>query len=596
MFSNILSSASEVWPQWLIFSLYMAAILGVAVFTRKKSKSIDGFMFANKGVGGWLSAFAYGATYFSAVIFVGYAGKFGWNFGLSAIWIGIGNALIGTLLAWVVLAKRTKRMTTTLGARTMPEFFEKRYESKHIKLVASLVIFVFLLPYSASVYQGMGYIFEAVLHIDAMWCILILAGLTAIYLFLGGYFATTITDFIQGIIMIVGITIVLFTLLAKPEMNWGEGLAGLVENGLGFIPSAQGGATFMDSPMFNIIILVLLTSFGIWGLPQSVHKFYAIKDEKAIKKGAVISTIFALIVGIGAYFVGSMVTRFVSGDTFTGPLGSNTDKLVPEMLVQNLGPALLGLIIVLLFSASMSTLAALSLSSSSTITMDVCKGYIKKDMSDKNTNITLRVLCLVFVAVSAVLAIVEIDAIVTMMSLSWGTLAGCFIGPYVFGLYSKKMNKAGAYASIVTSIVLTFSLIFGLGAYVASATGVVSPDAGQLFMLGIQRSPFIGVLAMAASVIITPLASLIFAKLNPSGELIAKIFPTKAGKGNNNAFDVIENMTNNMSTEEIKQAIESMQNDEDDLDLDLEFVSDDMDESFNQVEESINKVGESIKE
>lgn len=530
--STILSSA-EVWPQWLIFGIYIAVILAVAFITRKKSLSVEGFMFANKGVGGWLSAFAYGATYFSAVVFVGYAGKFGWSFGLSAVWTGIGNMIFGTLLAWIVLAKRTKLMTSSLGARTMPEFFEKRYESSHIKLVASLVIFIFLLPYSASVYQGMGYIFEAVLGIDAMWCIVILAGLTAVYLFLGGYFATTVTDFIQGIIMLVGVTAAVFMFLGNDKMNWGEGLSALWNDAnLTFIPNAitPEGKTFLDNQLFNVIILVLLTSFGIWGLPQSVHKFYAIKDDKAIKRGTIISTVFAAIVGCGAYFMGSMITRFVSVDTFQNELGGNFDKLMPAMIVENLPSAMLGLIVVLLFAASMSTLAALSMSSSSTVTVDFVKGYVKKDMPDSNMQILLRVLCLVFVAISAVLAIVEIDAIVSMMSLSWGAIAGCFIGPYVYGLYSKKANKAGAYASIVFSLLLTFALIIGLGYYVKQSAGI-DPTFGEAFKAGIGKSPFIGVCTMVGSMLITPIASLIFGKkCKVSDDTIAKSF---AGIGKN---------------------------------------------------------------
>jgi len=506
MFENILS-ANSTWSQWLIFAVYMAVILFVAFFTRKKSKSVEGFMFANKGVGAWFTAFAYGATYFSAVVFVGYAGKFGWNFGLSAVWVGIGNMIIGTLFAWLVLAKRTKKMTTLLSARTMPEFFEKRYDSKHIKLVASLVIFVFLLPYSASVYQGMGYIFEAVLHIDAIWCILILAGLTAIYLFLGGYFATTITDFIQGIIMLVGVTAAVFMFLANDKMNWGEGLTALFNDpNLTLLANSEtpAGKTFLDNQLFNVIILVCLTSFGIWGLPQSVHKFYAVKDNNAIKKGMAISTLFSAIVGIGAYFMGSMVTRFV--DTMPE---AGADRLIPQMIVENLPPAMLGLIIVLLFSASMSTLASLSLSSASTVTVDFMKGYVKKNMPDSNMQILLRVLCLVFVALSAVLAILEIDAIVSMMSLSWGAIAGCFIGPYIYGLYSKKANKAGAYASIIASILVTIFLIIWLGYFQLDGT---NPSFGQAIKAGISRSPFIGVVSMAVSMIVTPLFSLIFNK------------------------------------------------------------------------------------
>ena len=521
--SLISAAGGEVWPQWLIFGVYMAVILAVALITRRKSTSVEGFMFANKGVGGWLSAFAYGATYFSAVVFVGYAGKFGWNFGLSAVWIGIGNMIIGTLAAWLVLANRTKVMTAKLGARTMPEFFEKRYESKYIKLFAALTIFVFLLPYSASVYQGMGYIFEAALGIDSMWCILILAALTAAYLFLGGYFAT-----IQGLIMIVGIVVTVFMLLDLPQMNWGEGLGALfADPDLTLIPNpvTPEGGTFLDNQLFNIIILVCLTSFGMWGMPQSIHKFYAVKDKAAIRKGAVISTVFSAIVGCGAYFMGSMITRFVS----EVPDG-NFDRLVPTMLVENLPSALLGLIIVLLFSASMSTLAALSLSSSSTVTVDFYKGYVRKTAPESNLNILIRVLCLVFVAVSAVLAIVEIDAIVSMMSLSWGAIAGCFMGPYVYGLYSKKANKAGAYASIIFSLLLTFALIVGLGYFSLRSDGL-DPAFGEAFKAGIGQSPFIGVVTMAASMIVTPVASLIFSrKCAVSRELLDSIFPAALPK------------------------------------------------------------------
>lgn len=518
---NTLISATSAW-QFIIFFVYLAMLVVVAILCSKKSKGLNQFMFANKGVGGWLSAFAYGATYFSAVIFVGYAGKFGWNFGLGAIWIGIGNTVFGTFLAWKVLAKRTKLMTTTLQARTMPEFFEKRYQSKHIKLVASLLIFIFLLPYSSSVYQGLGHIFSTVLGLKPIYCIVILAGVTAFYLFLGGYMATSITDFIQGTIMIVGITVCVLMLLNNDAVNWGSGLNKLIDNNLGFFPATSvPGKTFLDSPLFNLIILILLTSFGIWGLPQSIHKFYAIKDNSAIKKGTVISTIFSLIVGGGAYFMGSLITLFVSKDTFINDLGKNYDRLVPEMITNNLSPALLGLIIVLLFSASMSTLASLSLSSASTVSIDFYKGYLRKKASETSTTVLMRVLCLVFVGISALLAIAQIDAIVTMMSLSWGVLAGCFIGPYVLGLYSKKINKMGAYASMITTLLITAILIIVLG--------VVLAPSGATFITilktGIGRSPLIGVTCMAMSFVVTPIFSKIFSKKYAvKQELIATLF------------------------------------------------------------------------
>ena len=509
--------AHGVWPQWLIFSIYTVAILAIAIYTRKKSKSVNEFMFANKNVGGWLSAFSYGTTYFSAVVFIGFAGKTGWTYGFSSIWIGIGNAIFGTLLAWLVLAKRTKFMTSKLNAKTMPEFFEKRYDSKYIKLFSALIIFVFLVPYSASVYQGMGYMFEKTLGLKAYYCILILAILTSIYLFIGGYFATTLTDFIQGIIMIFGLITVIGVLFGRNgESKIPEHLANFNFSGSkGFIPHGKG--KFFESPLFNISILTLLTSFGIWGLPQSIHKFYAIKDESEIKKGTIISTVFAAIIGVGAYLMGALVSVAFS-DSQVQNIG--IDKLVPTMLLGNLPSALFGLIMVLLFSASMSTLAALSLSSSSTITIDIINGYGKKKLKEKQTNIVLRVFCLVFVGVSAILAGFQVQAIVTLMALGWGAIAGCFIGPYVYGLFWKKTNKAGAYASFVTGLLLTLILTFVFGAV---KTPVGARTFSKLVKNGVSQSPIIGVITMIASMVVTPMFSAIFKNIDNTPD-VDKLF------------------------------------------------------------------------
>ena len=478
--------------------LYILMMVVVAYVCRKKSSTLDDFFLGGRGLGGWMSAFSYGTTYFSSVIFIGYAGKFGWSMGLSCILIGVGNALIGTLLAWKVLANKTRMLTRELDAVTMPDFFAKRYNSPKIKLLASVIIFVFLVPYSASVYQGLGYLFEMVFGIDKIWCIVIMAVLTAMYLFFGGYFATSLSDFLQGTIMLVGVVLMICFTLNAPEVNWGEGLEKLVNSGYGFSLSSEGG---WDSPLFNLIILILLTSFGIWGLPQSVHKFYTVRDKKAINQAMVVSTIFSLLVGGGAYFVGSMSHLFF--DTLPE---AGFDAVVPIMLSRALPAALLGLIVVLVLSASMSTLASLSLASGSAIAVDLYKGYLKPNATDKEVNIRLKVLCVLFIIGSVVLAILDSQAIVDFMSLSWGTLAGCFIGPYVLGLYCKKINKFGAWASLIMGLVTTFVLVFTFGAISPNPnfTGFIAIVKG-----GIGRSPLIGVICMAQSVLVTFAVSLV---------------------------------------------------------------------------------------
>lgn len=502
---------------YIILAVYILLLMGIAVFTHKKSASLNSFYLSNRGMSGWMSAFAYGTTYFSAVIFIGYAGKLGFGMGLAAIWIGITNAIIGSLFAWLVLAKRTRAMSQALEARTMPEFFEKRYESKYLKLYGSLVIFVFLIPYSTSVYQGLAYIIEAAYGLPFVWCIVIMAGLTGLYLFVGGYFAEALSAFIQGIIMIIGVFALVFFMLNTSAVNWGEGLKKLTDMGFGMIPSFQSGSgKIIDSPGFNLIILCSLTSFGIWSLPQSIHKFYTIKDNSAIVKGTVISTLFALIIGGSAYLNGGLSRLFF--DASNAPVG---DRVVPTMFeIVNMPSTLLGFIAVLMLSASMSTLSSLSLSSASTVSIDFYRGYIRKNASDANVKVLLRVLCLVFILISALLAIAEVDAIVTLMSLSWGTIAGCFIGPYIYGLYFKKANKAGAYASITFSLLLTLTLVLVFG-FTESPAGT---EFGKVLKQGIGRAPFIGVLAMASSMIVTPVVSLLTQKFAPTSKTIELCF------------------------------------------------------------------------
>lgn len=483
----------------LILLAYVAMMVCIAFYSRKKSRTLSSYFLGNRGIGGWMAAFSYGTTYFSAVVFIGYAGKFGMSMGLSAVWIGLANAILGSLFAWWVLAKRTRQMTRVLKTRTMPEFFEKRYNNKYIKLVSSIIIFIFLIPYSTSVYQGLGMLFEMVFGIDFYWCIIIMAAMTALYLFFGGYFATVITDFIQGIIMIGGVIAMLILMMRAPQVNGAEGLRTLMDTGFGLFPTFNAPTgNVMDSPAFNLIIITMLTSFGIWAMPQSVHKFYTIKDNKAIKKGAIISTVFALIIGGSAYFNGGLARLFFPAALPAG----GADAVIPQMLIKASFPgAMLGLIMVLLLSASMSTLSALALSGSSALIIDGYKGYIDKNASENKIKGILRVVCLIFVIVSALLAILRIDAIVTLMSISWGCLAGCFIGPFIYGLYSKKVTSTAAMVSIISGVSLTviLTVVFGL---VAGASGFVG-----VIKAGIQRAPLTGVICMAFSMIITPIVS-----------------------------------------------------------------------------------------
>ena len=492
--------------------IYVAIMMGIGVYTARQTRSVSDFVLGSHSVGSWLTAFAYGTSYFSAVVFIGYAGQFGWTYGVSAAWVGVGNALLGSLLAWIVLGRRTRIMTQSLGAKTMPEYFEKRWNSKGLKIAAALIVFVFLIPYTASVYNGLSRLFNMAFQIESEGAykiiIIVMALLTAIYVILGGYAATAINDFIQGIVMLIGIAAVVICAIQN-QGGLTSALAALGEievNG----KTNPLNSVFGPDPL-NLLGVVILTSLGTWGLPQMIHKFYAIKSENDIKKGAVISTVFALIVAGGSYLLGGFdrlfctLTEDGSGKTVISTLSNGKpdfDAMIPSLLHTALPDILIGLVVVLVLSASMSTLSSLVLTSSSTLTIDLIKPNLKK-CSDKKEMLIMRVLIAVFLVISVLLAFNKNASISTLMSYSWGALAGAFLGPFMYGLFSRKITKPAVWTSFILGIGLTLvhMFLFGFG-----WNPELSKAAASL-PLNLASPINAGAIAMLLSLIMVPVVS-----------------------------------------------------------------------------------------
>lgn len=467
----------------VLLVLFFAVMVAVGVYSRKHATSVDGFVLGGRSVGPWLTAFAYGTSYFSAVVFVGYAGQFGWKYGLASTWIGLGNAIIGSLLAWVVLGRRTKVMTQHLNVKTMPDFFGERYGSKALKITASAIVFIFLVPYTASVYNGLSRLFGMAFNIPYTYCVLGMAAFTAVYVILGGYMATAINDFIQGIIMLGGIIGVIGAVLS--------GQGGFIQaiRKMAEIPSdvpvtmGQPGAftSFFGPDPLNLLGVVILTSLGTWGLPQMIGKFYAIKDEKAINTGTVISTLFAVVISGGCYFLGGFGRLFDNASIYDEAGNVVFDSIVPYML-STLPDILIGIVIVLVLSASMSTLASLVLTSSSTLTLDFLKDNVMKNMSEKKQVRTMQVLIVFFIVLSVAIALDPPTFIAQLMGISWGALAGAFLAPFLYGLYWKRVSKAAVWASFVAGVGITVSNMF-IG-YIASPinAGAIAMIAGLIIV------------------------------------------------------------------------------------------------------------------
>ena len=493
--------------------LFFAVMVAIGFACRRHARNVDGFVLGGRSVGPWLTAFAYGTSYFSAVVFVGYAGQFGWRYGISATWVGIGNALIGSLLAWAVLGRRTRIMTQHLDSATMPDFFAKRFGSPALKIMAAVIIFIFLIPYTASLYNGLSRLFGMAFSIDYTWCVVLMSVLTAIYVIAGGYMATAINDFIQGLIMLVGLVVVIGAVLAAKGglVAALDGLARIQGPAMitGGEPTPGIFTSFLGPDPLNLLFVVILTSLGTWGLPQMVQKFYAIKNEGSIKKGTIISTLFAFVVAGGCYFLGGFGRLFSSvlNVTEKGVPAGGFDAIIPKML-EGLSPMLIALVVVLVLSASMSTLSSLVITSASTVTIDFLTSFKKEKMGEKEKVLCIRFLVVVFIAISAALALVQykstspIAFIAQMMGVSWGAMAGAFLAPFLYALYSKRVTAASCWACFI--LAPAFTLV-----------GVFCRDAMPAFL----KSPInTGALAMLGGLVIVPIVNLFSRK--PPKELV----------------------------------------------------------------------------
>jgi len=202
---------------YLAVGAYAALIIVIGLKGMRKTTSYNDFLLGGGKVGPWMTAFSYGTAYFSAVLFIGFAGKLGWGFGLSALWIALGNTLIGVLGVWLLLGSRIKEVTHSLNVKTMPEYLEARFQSPFLKGYTALAIFVFFIPYTAAVFMGLSYLFESTFQLPYTWILLFMGLFTGIYMIMGGYKSMAMIDVIFGVIMTLGVIVLLWFNIKKGE-------------------------------------------------------------------------------------------------------------------------------------------------------------------------------------------------------------------------------------------------------------------------------------------------------------------------------------------------------------------------------------------
>jgi len=383
----------------------------------------------------------------------------------------------------------------------MPEFLGRRYDSKPLQIVAALVVFIFLVPYSASVLMGLSYLFEMTMpfRLGALppyeTALLFLTLLTAVYLTMGGYFAVAVTDFVRGIVEFVGVMLMVYLiavkfggikdsavkLFANPEIN-APVMSKIIPIGatewLG--QKIPGGFIFEIQGMWLLIALIFITSIGPWALPQMVQKFYSIRSKMDITRTIIIAGIFSLFMAFGAYFSGAMTHLQWAGELPAALMNGTTpvyDKIMPYFITStDIGlPVWLVIIIVLtVFSASMSSLSSLVLVSSSAISIDIIGLKIDKDKDPKKMMAIMRTFCIIFVGASLFLALVKFDIIVNLMVMSWSTLAGVFLAPFVYGLFWKRITRAGAWSGVIAGLICALTLFPLFGSNGVPLAGVIT--------------------------------------------------------------------------------------------------------------------------
>jgi len=493
---------------WITVAVYIAFIVAVSAINKKRSKSMTDFAVGGRSAGGWASALSYGTAYFSAVMFIGYSGGTGWKYGLWAVLPGIGNAIIGSLLAWLVLANRTRSVTRELKIKSMPQFFDKRFSSPAMKMFCMAVIFIFLIPYSASVYKGLTSVCSVLLGVNETVCMIVIAIVSLIVVVLGGYAAALKADFIQGIVMIVGVIVLIVSVIRCQQV-------GGLEAGIAAIREKTQALELGPVQHIGLWATVLMTSFGTWGLPQMIHKYYGIRDNKEVKRGTIVSTFFALVVAGGGYFIGSLSRLFYS-DLVEG----GTDYLVPNMLSQaGLSSILLGVVLVLLIAASVSTLSSITITASSTITMDFVKPKVFPNFDGVKTAWVSRIISVIFIVLSYIIANSN-TPILDMMSYSWGIISGSFLAPYAISLYWKKLNKAGAWAGMIGGFVVALPPVVCK----LFANGVTLRLFGLNFGKVMDMGAHFACLSMAVSIMLCVVVSLITSKSKQVSEEYTRFY------------------------------------------------------------------------
>lgn len=420
----------------IVLVVYLGLLVAIGVVTSGRSRNAGDFAIGGRSVGPWVTALSFVAAYYSSVVIIG-GGAFGWKFGLSTLWVGAGNVLIGTTLAWIILGRRIRRFTENLDAMTLPGFFSGRYASPETRIFSAAATALFLIIYNVSVLKGMANSFEVLMDLP-YWAGVVISGTVILfYTAVGGYLAVVYTSFVQALVMIAALVLLTFMSLQKVG-----GMAALadklntVDPGLVNTPGVWGWA--------GLISFTLIVSLGTWGMPQLLVRFYSIKNDKMLRLGTVIVTIGASV-ALLPYLNGAVARVLV-------PQLDSADQAIPALTALVLNDWGGALFLAGVVAAGMSTFAGVLIIISSSMVRDVWITGLGRQLTPGAELKANRIMSLAVGLISLLIALKPPALVLVLTAFSWAVIASTNLWPLLFGLYWKRTSAKATFWSMIAGV------------------------------------------------------------------------------------------------------------------------------------------------
>ncbi|MBR6400297.1 MAG: sodium/proline symporter PutP [Firmicutes bacterium] len=432
---------------WIItaFVLYLAIMIGIGVAFSKKSNNVSDYFLGGRKMGSWLTALSAQASDMSSWLLMGLPGAV-YLSGISSAWIAIGLA-IGTYLNWLLVAKRLRSYSQAAGdAITIPQYFQNRFDSnsKAIRIVCAVIIFIFFLIYTASGFNAAAKLVENVFGIRYTIGLTIGAVVILTYTFMGGYFAVVWTDFFQGMLMFAALLIV--PIIAYAAIG-SESFESITAAKVGYMSLMSNG----DQPYSVTDILSNLAwGLGYFGMPHILVRFMSIKSTDLIKKSRIIAMVWVIISLAASVAVGCIGYVYLE-KMGAAPLNEISAETIFMVLVQKLTPGLIaGILLCAIVSAIMSTSDSQLLVTASAVTNDIYAITAKNKPDDKKLLMLSRIAIAVVAIIAYVIALNPENTVMALVANAWAGFGAAFGPAMLLSLFWRRMTMKGALAGMIS--------------------------------------------------------------------------------------------------------------------------------------------------